>query len=104
MTDRTSTAGRVARNLWPPIVFGIAFLSLWEGFVRWRHIKPIILPKPSEIWMQITGNVDLLWDAAWVSGTNALVGLLLGIVLGTLVAVATNRFPVAGEVIWPLSI
>jgi NitT/TauT family transport system permease protein len=104
MTALPSAAGRVARNVWPPIVFGIAFLSLWEGFVRWRHIKPIILPKPSDIWTQIRANVGLLWDAAWVSGTNAFVGLLLGIALGLLVAMATNRFPIAGEVIGPLSI
>ena len=41
-------------RVWPPVVFGIAFLALWELAVEVFDWKPYFLPKPSRIWDAFT--------------------------------------------------
>ena len=88
--------GRLAAVL-PPIVFGVLFLVAWELFVVVRDIKPYLLPKPSAIWGQFHGNFTFIRKATEVTGTNALIGLLLGVVLGSAVAFAASRFKLLNE-------
>ncbi len=100
---KLSSLRRALTSLVVPTAFGIAFLFVWEFFVRWRGIKQYILPKPSAIWHQATTNFGFLRSASSVSGFNALVGLLCGVVLGCLVAMIANRFKLLAEVVTPLS-
>jgi NitT/TauT family transport system permease protein len=97
------TAG-LARAVLPPVVFGVAFLALWEGAVKVFDLKPYFLPPPSAIWAEFHGNVGLIWDATRVSGTNALVGLLVGTVLGVALSFVLGRYRVANELVSPLAI
>ena len=46
---RTSGLRRAVRAVWPPVLFGIAFLALWELAVNVFDWKPYFLPKPSEV-------------------------------------------------------
>jgi NitT/TauT family transport system permease protein len=88
----------------PPAVFGAAFLLLWEGAVNAFDMKPYFLPAPSAIFSELVDNADLVWSASRVSGTNALVGLLLGTVLGVAVSFLLSRFRLLNELITPLAI
>jgi NitT/TauT family transport system permease protein len=88
----------------PSIIFGIVFLVAWELFVVVRDIKPYLLPKPSAIWGQFHGNFTLIRKATRVTGTNAFIGLLLGIVLGSVVAFAASRFKLLNELIAPIAV
>ena len=87
----------------PPLLCGAAFLALWELFVVTRHIKPFLLPKPSAIWGQFHGNFHLVRSSTRVTGTNALIGLLLGVAAGVVVALAASRFRILRELISPLA-
>ena len=98
------TAGRGFRAVWPPVVFGVAFLVLWEQAVDVFDWKPYFLPKPSQIWDAFTGNLDQIWSAAAVSGANALVGLLAGTVLGVGVSFLLMRFRLLNDMLSPLAI
>jgi NitT/TauT family transport system permease protein len=82
---------------------GVGFLLLWELFVVVRDIKPYLLPKPSAVWSQFTDNLSGIWDATKETGTNALVGLIIGALLGIAVALVASRFRVVGEIAAPLS-
>ena len=82
--------GRVVRAVWPPLVFGIAFLALWEAAVNVFDWKPYFLPKPSSIWTQFTDNLSSIRAAAAVSGANALVAGSAVFKGGTLEAYKTN--------------
>jgi NitT/TauT family transport system permease protein len=86
-----------------PLVVGVAFLAGWEALVRANHIRPFLLPGPSAIWAQITLNIDDILDSARVTGTNALVGLLAGAVLGVLAALVASRFRIVDELLVPLA-
>ena len=81
----------------PPILFGIAFVLLWQWFVIARDIKPYLLPKPSDIWSQIHLNRSEIITAARNTGINALVGLVCGTVAGVAMAFLASRFRVFSD-------
>lgn len=92
------------RVVLPPLVFGVAFLALWEAAVKVFDLKPYFLPPPSAIWTQFRENVALIWEAASVSGTNALVGLVVGTVIGVALSFALSRFRILNDLVTPLAI
>ena len=100
---KPSIARRNAINVVTPVLFGGVLLGVWQLFVDWRDIKPYILPKPSSIWAEAIDKSNLLRAASFVTGRNALVGLLLGVLVGTAAALISNRFRFLSELITPLS-
>lgn len=98
---RTET--RIQRIM-PPLMFGVAFLLLWEAVVRGFNLKPYFLAAPSKIIEQFFKNASRIWEASAVSGTNALVGLIVGTVLGVAMSFILSRFRFLGELITPLAI
>lgn len=100
----TRSPARIAAQAGPPLVFGAAFLALWEGAVVVFDLKPYFLPKPSTIFRQFVDNTHLIREAATVSGTNALVGLVLGTVLGVAMSFLLSRYKVLNELVTPLAI
>jgi NitT/TauT family transport system permease protein len=97
-------ARAVFRNVWPPIVFGLGFLLLWQGIVQIFDLKPYFLPTPSSIWTAFHENAALIWDATKVSGINALVGLLVGTVFGVAISFLLERFRLLNDLVAPLAI
>jgi NitT/TauT family transport system permease protein len=98
-------AGRSAwQAVWPPLVFGIGFLLLWELAVKVFDFQPYFLPAPTAIWQEFTANASLIWDATRVSGLNALIGLLVGTGLGIAVAFLLGRFRLLNDLVSPLAI
>jgi NitT/TauT family transport system permease protein len=95
---------RVVEAVWPPLLFGAAFLGLWEFVVWFFDLKPYFLAAPSSIWSEFTANFGLIRDAAMVSGSNALVGLIVGTVFGVCVSFALMRFRLLNDMITPLAI
>jgi NitT/TauT family transport system permease protein len=94
--------GRAAR-IGIPIAVGVLFLVGWQALVVGNDIKPYLLPKPSAIWEQIVHNRDDILTTARVTGTNALVGLVAGAVLGIMVALVASRFRVVDSMLVPLA-
>jgi len=99
-----SRAVDATRRVLPPLVVGVLFLVLWEAAVKGFDLKPYFLSAPSKIWEQFTGNFDLVWGAARVSGTNALVGLVLGAIVGAVMSLALSRYRTLGDLVTPLAI
>jgi NitT/TauT family transport system permease protein len=92
------------RAVWPPLVFGVGFLVLWEGAVKVFDLQPYFLPTPSSIWTAFRENGGLIWDAGRVSGANALVGLLVGTFLGVAMSFLLGRFRLLNDLMTPLAI
>jgi NitT/TauT family transport system permease protein len=101
------------RNIWPPVAFGAIFLALWEGGVRIFDIDEFLLPRPTAIasalgreWSPEVGNGRLttLREAGWETAKVAIIGLILGVVLGALLALVTSRFRFARESFTPLAV
>jgi NitT/TauT family transport system permease protein len=94
----------VFRAAWPPLVFGVVFIALWEGAVNVFDWKPYFLPKPSRIWDAFVDNFDQIRSAAAVSGRNALFGLVVGTLLGIAISFLLMRFQLLHDMLTPLAI
>jgi NitT/TauT family transport system permease protein len=72
----------------------VAFLAVWEGFVRLLEIPAYILPAPTSVAMAIyRGTVSGLYvDHLWVTLGETLLGFVLGsiiaLALGTIIALS----------------
>ena len=95
--------GRI-RQVVPAMVFGVAFLALWESAVRGFDLKPYFLAAPTKIFEQFFKNYSRIWEASMVSGGNALVGLVVGTVFGVAMSFILSRYRFLGELITPLAI
>jgi NitT/TauT family transport system permease protein len=98
-----TTAKRLSAIV-PPLVVGLALVLAWQGFVVVRHIKPFLLPSPSAIWHQVLTNRTQILNAARVTGTNALVGLVIGTALGVGAAAVASRFRILSELTAPVAV
>jgi NitT/TauT family transport system permease protein len=86
----------------PPVVFGVLFVVGWQVFVRAADVSSFVLPAPSDIWSSAVEERSRILEAAWYTGLNALVGLLIGVIGGVLLAALATRVPVLGGTISPL--
>lgn len=95
---------QIAAIVVPPLVVGVAAVLAWEALVRGLDLKPYFLPSPSSIAEAFFDNPDRIWNAVRVSGTNALIGLLGGVVLGVAVSFLLMRFDLLNELANPLAV
>ncbi len=98
------SARRFAGVIVPPVVTGVAFLALWEGVVRAFDVKPYFLVAPSDIVSAFVENWPQIRRAMTVTGTNALVGLVVGTVVGVAMAFVLQRFRLLDELLTPLAV
>src|SRR5699024_9419702 len=79
------------RSWLPPLVLGSLVLAGWQALVVGAGIKPYLLPSPTAIAAQAGALAPLIWAAAVATGSNVLVGLVVGTVLAIGVAIAATR-------------
>jgi NitT/TauT family transport system permease protein len=80
----------------------VLFIAGWQLLVREADISQFVLPAPSDIWSSALDAHARITSAAGHSGLNALVGLVMGTVLGVLLAALASRLPVFGGIVTPL--
>jgi NitT/TauT family transport system permease protein len=88
----------------PPVVFGVLLLVVWQAFVAVFDIKRYILPKPTEILSAVQDDFTLIRKAMVVTGTNSLIGLVVGAAFGALLALLTSRWKIVSDVVAPLEV
>jgi len=75
-----------------PIVVGVVIVALWLLVVDVLHAAPRALPSPIAIGSDIAAHNDIIGEDLLITGRNALLGLVIGtvvaIVLGALAAAA----------------
>lgn len=100
----TARVGSFLRSIAAPLLFGVLFLAAWELVVRGFDLKPYFLAAPSSIWGKFVENFGLIWGATKVSGANALIGLIVGTILGSAMSLILSRYRVLNDVVTPLAI
>ena len=95
---------RPADAIWPPVAVGVGALVLWEAIVRVLDLQPFVLPAPTEIWSAFTDRFGDVVDKSLLTGSNALVGLVVGVVLGVALSFVTVRFRLLEEMVTPLAV
>ena len=89
--DRLVTVGS------PAVALLLALLA-WEIAVDVFDVKPLFLPPPSAILVQAWGRRAVLTAFLWLTGKEALLGLLAATVVATLAAVLVHRSRAASSV------
>ncbi|AFU03337.1 ABC transporter permease [Nocardia brasiliensis ATCC 700358] len=87
----------------PPLLFGVGGLLLWQLLTTVAGVPSFLLPAPSAIASEFTANFDRIFDASTATGTNALLGLLAGGVLGIVAAIVAVRFQLVDGLLTPLA-
>jgi NitT/TauT family transport system permease protein len=95
--------GSTMASVWPPLAFGVLALALWQGLVKAFDIATFVLPAPSDIFGSLAENFSRIASAAGDTGSNALVGLVIGTLLAIVAAALAARLRIADELITPLA-
>lgn len=112
MTTVTESGVRDARTRLPiaelrwsavlaPLVLGAVAVGLWQLAVEALEIEPFVLPSPSAIAGEVADNLDSIVSGATVTGRNALIGLVLGAVVGVVGALLAGTFKVIDQMAAP---
>jgi NitT/TauT family transport system permease protein len=91
----------IARTAWPVLVTALMLLG-WELAVRSLGIRSIILPPPSAVFEVIVLRYDLLLAHLWPSLYLTVLGFLLSVVGGVLVAVLITYSTIVREGFYPV--
>ncbi len=110
-----SASGRTRQrlnSLIPAAIAGVVLFGLWELAVRLLGIQEFLLPKPSSIVQALSDNWSStegvgtvsLRQAGWNTAKIAISGLVVGVVLGALLALLVTRFTKLGRTVTPFAV
>lgn len=109
---KSASSSGVVRNLsrrqiswlrWvAPTVTVLVVLALWQMVCMVGLVPSFLLPSPVDVVQALIKDAPLLSSHCVVTLSEALVGLLCGVVAGFLLAVAMDRFAVVDKALSPL--
>ena len=80
-------------NLFPPILFGVSIIFIWQATVVHFEVSPVILPPPSAIYIKFISSIPTLWeDFVQTAIKGALSGYLIGCGLAFAVSLIADKF------------
>ncbi len=97
----TGTSGAVERFVAPAVLL-VALVAGWQALTVLAEIPPFLLPSPSAIGGELVARWPTISGAIQVTGRNALVGLVLGAVVGIGAAVVAGLSRLADRLMAPL--
>jgi NitT/TauT family transport system permease protein len=81
-------------RLFPPVIFGVTLLSVWELLVRGLHVSPVLLPAPTAIAARLAASWPVLWgDVVQTFFKGALSGYAIGCGAAVLTGMLVDRVP-----------
>src|SRR5690625_3062185 len=82
----------------------ILIIMIWELGVLVFNIRPMLLPMPQDILLNMASNIVSLWNDAKVTDIEAIAGFILGIIIGFLFAILMVLFSSVKRIILPIYI
>jgi len=92
------------RDALPAIAVFVAVLVVWEISFLLLGVQSFLIPRPTVIAASLADQWPTLVKGVLFTGTEAILGLLVGLVLGTAAGFATARWVSAREVLLPVAI
>ena len=90
------------RTLVAPVLFGILAIAVWQLLVVALDIKPFFVPGPFAIGGQLGIKAPVIVGASLVTALNALIGLVLGTVVAVIAAGLSAAIRVLDELSAPV--
>jgi ABC-type nitrate/sulfonate/bicarbonate transport system permease component len=88
--------------VWPPLVVLGGLVAVWEAWVRAGDIDPSVLAPPSRVARSLHDSAAVLVSHAATTLGETAIGLVVGTVVGLVLAVAISTFPIARRALEPL--
>ena len=95
---------RLAARLLRIGVVSAVILGIWQVLVMVLDVPAYILPPPSRIAEALVAQPEFLARNALVTGTEIVLGLIVGTALGMSTALTASLFPAAGRVMLPVMV
>jgi len=93
-----------ARDWLPAVGVFVIVLVVWEVGFQVLDVQSFLIPRPTVIGEQLGADWSTLARGLLFTGTEAVVGLIVGVALGTAAGFATARWASAREVLLPVAI
>lgn len=87
---------------WPAILLGIVVLLLWEGFTRGLDLSKNLFPPPSLVLWSLYVRADLLFDHAWLTFSQTVLGFVISVVVGIALGWTICKSRLLFEAIYPV--
>jgi NitT/TauT family transport system permease protein len=84
------------------LVVFVAVIALWEVSFLALDVKSFLIPRPTVIFTALGAEWPTLVRGIVYTGTEAIVGLVFGVALGTIAGLATARWATARQVLVPV--
>ena len=88
----------------PSIITVISLIAVWQAACSTGLIEPYMLPSPIAVIRAFTSDLPLLCSHALITLQEALIGLLIGVVVGLTTAILMDSFKALHKVLNPLLI
>ncbi|MGV3486574.1 MAG: ABC transporter permease [Planctomycetaceae bacterium] len=75
----------------PAVWLTVGVLVVWHVAVEALRLPPILLPSPAQVLKAGISQAGTLASGAWVTGSAALLGFMLSVVVGTIVAALMSQ-------------
>jgi NitT/TauT family transport system permease protein len=97
---------RLARRLWPPLLFLAILIGLWELALAVDYVSESILPHPKDIVVSFYELVrsDFVWDDVAATLWESVAGFALGAVLGLALAIPSGLSPIMRQMLNPYAV
>jgi ABC-type nitrate/sulfonate/bicarbonate transport system permease component len=103
---RALSPRRIARRLWPPLLFLAILVGLWELALAVDYVSESILPHPKDIvvsFWELIGS-DFVWDDVGATLWESVAGFLLGSALGLALAIPSGLWPIMRQMLGPYAV
>src|SRR5918998_965360 len=96
----------VAQRLWPPLVFLVLLIALWELALALEWVSESILPHPKDIAVSFVDLMfsDLVWDDIAATLWESVAGFALGSLLGLALAIPSGLSPTMRQMLNPYAV
>ncbi|HEX6584665.1 MAG TPA: ABC transporter permease [Thermoleophilaceae bacterium] len=97
---------RLARRLWPPLLFLAILIGLWELALAVDYVSESILPHPKDIvvsFYELIGS-EFVWDDIAATLWESVAGFGLGAALGLALAIPSGLSPVMRQMLNPYAV
>jgi len=91
-------------TVYPPVLLIMFLLIFWQTVCSVNNIQVWMLAKPTDIFSKFAANTKDILPHIGITYSNILIGLVLAVVIGLLIAVITCSFPVAGAALTPITV
>lgn len=88
----------------PALLMLAAFFALWEAYTALSDIDPLLLPPPSAVFSALWDERSLLWSNLQTTALEVVVGLLLALLVGVVMATALHLSARTRRASYPLLI